>query len=150
MFAELQVFWYIFFFTSALTEGLAPRTLCYNRATSMERAGDFLGRVVRRLDRPDAALAWLTSSWPTVVGKTLAAHTRPVRCQGGCLEVSADGKGWRKQLESMKREFCARVNEAWGGNLVREIKFVAAKPGPKRVPREFDNEHTPFVRRRKG
>jgi hypothetical protein len=49
----------------------------------------------------------------------------------------------------MKREFRARVNEAWGANLIREIRFVAAKPGPKRVPREFDNEHTPFVRRRK-
>ncbi|HVB57272.1 MAG TPA: DUF721 domain-containing protein [Candidatus Acidoferrales bacterium] len=115
----------------------------------MEKAGEFLGRVVRRLERPEAALAWLTSSWAAVVGKTLAAHTRPVRCESGCLEVSADGKAWRKQLESMKSEFCARVNQAWGGNLVHEIKFVAAKPGPKRVSREMDNEHTPFVRRRK-
>ena len=116
----------------------------------MDRAGEILGKVLRRMDRPEAALAWLTSSWPTIVGRTLAAHTRPVRCQAGCLEVAADGKGWRKQLESMKHEFCTRVNQAWGGNLVREIKFVAAKPGPKRVPREFDNEHTPFIRKRRG
>jgi len=129
---------------------LAFRGLCYNRAISMERAGEFLGKVVRKLDRPEASLAWLIGSWATVVGKTLAAHTRPVRYNAGCLEVAADGKGWRKQLESMKSEFRARVNEAWGGNLIREIKFVAAKPGPKRVPRELDNKHTPFVRRRKG
>ena len=116
----------------------------------MERAGEFLGKVVRKLERPEASIAWLTGSWTTVVGKTLAAHTRPVRYHAGCLEVAADGKGWRKQLESMKSEFRARVNEAWGGNLIREIKFVAAKPGPKRVSREMDNEHTPFVRRRKG
>ncbi len=123
--------------------------LCYNLAISMERAGEFLGKVVRKLERPEASLAWLKGSWSTIVGKTLAAHTRPIRFENGCLEVAADGKGWRKQLEGMKREFCARVNEAWGKNLIREIKFVAAKPGPK-VSREFDNEHTPFVRRRKG
>jgi len=116
----------------------------------MERAGEFLGNVVRKFRRPEVSLAWLSGSWATIVGKTLAAHTRPIRYQDGCLEVAADGKGWRMQLESMKREFCGRVNQAWGENLVREIKFVAAKPGPKRVPREFDNEHTPFVRRRKG
>ena len=50
----------------------------------------------------------------------------------------------------MKPEFSARVNQAWGGRLVREIKFVAAKPGPKRIPRELDNEHTPFIRKRRG
>lgn len=116
----------------------------------MDRAGEILGKVARRINRPEAALAWLTSSWTTIVGKTLAAHTRPVRCHNGCLEVAADGKGWRKQLEEMKREFSSRVNQAWGGNLVREIKFVAAKPGPKRVPREQDNEHTPFIRKRRG
>ena len=109
-----------------------------------------LEKVVRQIERSEGALAWLTSSWTTIVGKTLAAHTRPVRCREGYLEVAADGKGWRKQLESMKREFCARVNQTWGKNLIREIKFIAAKPGLKRVPRELDNEHTPFVRKRKG
>jgi predicted nucleic acid-binding Zn ribbon protein len=98
--------------------------------------------------RPEAALAWLTSAWPSVVGSTLAAHTRPVRCGSGCLEVSADGKAWQKQLEAMKGEFCAQVNCSWGGNLVREVKFVA-KPGPH-VSHELDNNHLPFVRRRRG
>ena len=102
------------------------------------------------MKRPEAALAWLTSAWPTVVGKTLAAHTRPVRCGSGCLEISADGKAWQKQLEAMQSEFCAQVNCSWGGNLVREVKFVAARPGPRNVSRELDNNHTPFVRRRRS
>lgn len=116
----------------------------------MGRAEEVLGRVVRRIERSKTALAWLTRSWSTIVGKTLAAHTRPVRFQGGYLEVASDGKGWRKQLGSMKQEFRARVNQSWGGNLIREIKFVAAKPGPRRLPRELDNEPAPFVRKRKG
>ena len=115
----------------------------------MTKTEEILGKVVRR-KTSEAALAWLTRSWSTIVGKTLAGHTRPVRCQGGYLEVASDGKGWRKQLGSMKREFSGRVNQAWGGNLIREIKFVAAKSGPRRLPRELDNEPAPFVRKREG
>jgi|HubBroStandDraft_1064217.scaffolds.fasta_scaffold03435_9 predicted nucleic acid-binding Zn ribbon protein len=114
----------------------------------MNKASDFLGRVVRRLDHPEAVLAWLSSSWPQIVGKALAAHTRPLRCEKGRLEISADAKAWQKQLEQMNKDFCARINQAWGGNLIREVKFVAKKPGPKRIPYELDNEHTPFVRRK--
>jgi predicted nucleic acid-binding Zn ribbon protein len=114
----------------------------------MERAGKFMGSALRRLKKPEAALAWLASSWPSIVGRTLAAHTRPIRCESGRLEVAADSKAWQKQLECMKAEFCARVNQAWSGNLVREVKFVT-KPGPKRISREADNDHTPFIRRRK-
>ncbi len=114
----------------------------------MERAGEFLGRVVRRLDRPEAAIAWLAGAWPSIVGKSLAAHTRPMQCRAGCLEIAADAKAWRTQLEPLAREFCGRINQAWGANLVRELRFVAAKPGRERVPRELDNEHTPFLRRK--
>jgi predicted nucleic acid-binding Zn ribbon protein len=116
----------------------------------MERAGNFLGGMLRQLKRPEAAVAWLSGVWPSVVGKTLARHTRPVRCHKGCLEVAADGKAWRKQLEEMKDEFCTQVNKAWGSALVREVKFVPAKPGPQHISHELNNEHTPFIRRRKA
>jgi predicted nucleic acid-binding Zn ribbon protein len=134
----------------------------------MNKAGDLLGCVARKLNRPEAALAWLASAWPHIVGKTLAAHTRPVQCEKGCLVVEADAK-WHKQLQHMTRDFCVRINEAWGRTLIREVKFMAAKriaaidrarsngdasaarsgkPGPKRLPYELDNEHTPFIRRK--
>jgi predicted nucleic acid-binding Zn ribbon protein len=126
----------------------------------MHKAGDLLGGAVRRMKRPEATIAWLSSSWPSIVGKMLASHTRPLRCENGCLEVAADRKDWKNQLEPMTREFCERINQAWGGKLVREVKFVAtprsisksnngAKPGPKQAVRETDNEHLPFIRRRK-
>lgn len=130
----------------------------------MERAGNFLGRTLRHLDRPEAALSWLSAAWPQIVGTALAAHTRPLRCDQGCLEISADGKAWKKELEELKPHFCARINQAWGDTLVREVKFVAARaaaaaagaatnnfsgPAPRRLPRELDNDHTPFIRRKK-
>jgi|ERR1039458_131592 predicted nucleic acid-binding Zn ribbon protein len=126
----------------------------------MKRAGEFLGKVLGSLDRPEAGLAWLSSTWPTIVGNALAAHTRPVRCGGKCLELSADGKAWQQQLEGMRRELCDRINQAWGGSLVREVKFVAhthaigipgsASPGPARMSHEINNEHIPFIRRRRA
>jgi predicted nucleic acid-binding Zn ribbon protein len=112
----------------------------------MDQAGNFLGGMLRQLKRPEAAVAWLSGVWPQVVGRTIAAHTRPVRCTAGCLEVATDGKPWRVQLETMQKEFCAQVNRNWGGTLVREVKFVAAS---RHISHEFDNDHTPFVRRRK-
>jgi len=114
----------------------------------MERAGEILGKVARRLGRPEAALAWLQSSWPTVVGRSLATHTRPVRCENARLELAVDIKAWLQQLEPMHDEICARINRSWGGTLIREVKFIA-KPGPHKLSREADNEHTPFIRRRR-
>jgi predicted nucleic acid-binding Zn ribbon protein len=114
----------------------------------MERAGDFLGGMLRQMKRPEAAVAWLAGVWPAVVGSTIAAHTRPVKCVAGRLEVATDGKSWQTQLETMSAEFCAQVNRNWGGNLVREIRFVPATRSGH-ISHEFNNDHTPFVRRRK-
>ena len=116
----------------------------------MDKAGEVLGKVVRRFDRPEATLAWLSGVWPSITGESLAAHTQPIRFDGGMLEVAADAKAWQQQIESMKRELRDRVNRAWGGNLISDVEFVTAKPGPKGASREADNEHTPFIRRRRA
>lgn len=130
----------------------------------MERAADLLGRVARKISRPEAPIAWLASCWPRIVGKTIATHAQPVRCQGGYLEISADGKVWQGQLQDMSRDLRDQINRAWGGQLVRELKFTTAaprsgrvlgssesteRPARRSVPYELDNDHTPFVRRRK-
>jgi predicted nucleic acid-binding Zn ribbon protein len=129
----------------------------------MDKAADLLGRVARRLRRPEAPIVWLASSWPRIVGRTVAAHTRPVRCQDGCLEIDADAKVWQRQLESMALDFCSQINRAWGSALVREVKFATAanrcagasgsapagSPARRTTPYELDNDHLPFIRRRK-
>ena len=115
----------------------------------MERANEILGKALRQLELPEAALAWLTSAWPSIVGTALAAHVRPLRCVCGCLDLAADGIAWQQQLTSMRREVASRINRAWGASLVNEVRFTAAKPGPeRRLRREFDNEYSPFIRRR--
>jgi len=115
----------------------------------MQKAGQILGSALRQLNRPEAAIAWLKSAWPGIVGPALAAHTRPVRSVNGRLELLADSKAWQQQLESMQRELCNRVNQSWGAKLVREVAFLEARPESARLPREIDNGHTPFIRRRR-
>ena len=110
----------------------------------MQRAGEILGLAVKRLGKPEAAMAWLEAVWPVVVGKGMAAHTRPIRCANGALEVSAKSKDWLSQIEGMAGEFCNQINRAWGGTLVREVQFRLTQ-GP-RISKELDGEHTPFVR----
>ena len=120
----------------------------------MERAGQFLGSVLRRLRDANAAIAWLRSVWPQVVGKTLAAHIDPITCENGRLEVAADSEEWARQIRSMERELCAQINCAWGGDLVRDIRLVQSDhelgvtPPKRHFPHEFDNQHVPFIRRR--
>lgn len=114
----------------------------------MNRAGDFLGNVIRRINRPEATLAWLESAWPSVVGPHLASHTRPLRCAGDRLELSADSKAWHTQLSSMESDLRARINAAWGGTLIRRLTFVLAGAESRAVAPEIDNSHTPFIRRR--
>ena len=115
----------------------------------MERAGEILGRVLRRLERPEATLAWLSSAWPSIVGTSLAMHARPVRCTSGCLELAADAAAWQQQLQTMSHEVCGRINRAWGARLVREVKFVPDDRRVNRPRREAHNEHIPFIRRRR-
>jgi predicted nucleic acid-binding Zn ribbon protein len=116
----------------------------------MNRAGDFLGNVIRRINHPDATLAWLESAWVSVVGPQLASHTRPLRCVNHRLELSAD-RAWQSQLSSMEADLRARINAAWGDTLVRELKFVrsATRSASPALRRELDNSYTPFIRRRR-
>lgn len=112
----------------------------------MERVGEILGRAMRRIPRREAPLAWLSAAWPSIVGQRLAARTSPVSCSEGTLEVAVGGKEWQRELSEMKEEFCRRVNQSWGGTLVREVRFVPGKGSAGRVRHELDNDHTPFVR----
>ena len=98
------------------------------------------------MKRPEATIMWLSAVWPSVVGSTLAAHTSPVRCMHGRLEIRADGKPWQRQIEGLSDEFRANVNKAWGSTLVREVKFVVTQAELRHISKELDNNHTPFVR----
>jgi hypothetical protein len=115
----------------------------------MKRIGEFLAPALRQTVARQSPFTWLAEAWPAIVGRRIAAHTQPSRLSGGVLDVAVKNKSWRNELEDMTGEFRTRINSAWSGNLVREIRFSAANNGP-RLRHEFDNDYTPFVRGKRG
>ena len=68
-----------------------------------------------------------------VVGPKVAARARAVRLFGATLIVETVAQDWRKQLARMTHEFVARLNDAAGKDVVRDVEFrvvVGAKPRP--------------------
>ncbi len=103
----------------------------------MQRAGESLWAVLRRLPRPKNTAEWLAAVWPVVVGQRLAAHTRPLAFAEGVLEVGVGESEWQAQLEGMTGELRAQVNTWWGCALVREVRFVPGKAGASSLRRSL-------------
>lgn len=114
----------------------------------MKLLAEILAPSLRRAARRGSPMSWLAGAWPAIVGARLGERTRPQWLADGVLQVLVTGKDWRAQLEAVAKEFAERVNEAWGGLLVRQVQFAVARPAGPRLPRSLDNEHTPFVRTR--
>jgi predicted nucleic acid-binding Zn ribbon protein len=112
----------------------------------MERADKILRTALQRMKDPDAARTWLDASWMSLVGKPIAAHTRPASLRKGIIEIEADSKQWKSQVEAMNSLLCERINHAWGGSLVHRIRIELVTRRGRRIPYAEDNTHTPFVR----
>ena len=112
----------------------------------MKPIAEILAPALRQAARRGSAMSWLAGAWPAIVGARLGERTRPQRLADGVLDVAVNGKEWRAELEGVATEFAGRVNAAWGGSLVRLVRFAAARPAGRRLPPSLDNEHTPFVR----
>lgn len=113
----------------------------------MERVGDFLGAALHRMRDRKASAAWLRALWPSLIGETMAAHLRLVSCSGATLHIETDSREWKSQAETMSEQLRNRVNQAWGGVLVRELRIEMARSA-SRLPYEIDNDHVPFLRKR--
>lgn len=100
----------------------------------MEHASKTVWAALRRIAKPERPLDLLVAVWPLMVGSRLAAHTRPVGWNGARLDVSVDDGPWQAQLERLSRPIRAKVNTWWGGNLVREVRFVASKRKRRTAP----------------
>lgn len=72
--------------------------------------------------------------WEQVVGKQIAAKARPSRFQDGVLTLVVISAPWMQQLNFMKRDIVARLNERLGEQLVREIFLKAGRPSAAERP----------------
>lgn len=65
--------------------------------------------------------------WDEVVGPQIAARARPERIRDGVLEVCVDQPVWMQQLQLLKPQILARLNERLGDSPLREIYLRRGK-----------------------
>lgn len=76
------------------------------------------------------------SLWGEIVGD-IARHARPRRFQGDVLFVATASSAWSSELAFMQTSILAKINQALGGQYIREVRFSehlwgAEEAGPGR------------------
>jgi len=84
-----------------------------------------LPAVLKQAGTRHETLATLQQIWPRLVGRTLAAHTRPVGLRGGRLTVQADRPGDSFLLSYQQTPLLKRIQAAT--NI--PVEALAIRPG---------------------
>lgn len=86
--------------------------------------GDIIDKAIKnyRIESDDE-LSHVWSLWNGLVGEAIAKNAQPAAFKGKLLLVHVTSSTWMHQLQFMKEEIKAKVNNALGKNLIKEIKF---------------------------
>jgi predicted nucleic acid-binding Zn ribbon protein len=79
-----------------------------------------------------AAMGSVFGRWAEIVGKDLAAHTRPDNFADGELAVTADSTAWATQVRLLAPELIRRLNAELGDGTVRRVKLRGPAPPRRR------------------
>jgi len=119
----------------------ATRRRGYSGAGPDPRDPQPFGAILERLvkargwGRP-AAEATVFGAWERVVGPDIAAHSRPVKLEGGELTVEAESTAWATQLRMLAGTLLVRIAAAVGHNVVTRLRVHGpAAPSWSRGPR---------------
>ncbi len=74
--------------------------------------------------------------WESAVGSRIASHAQPSAFRDGTLTLAVDSAPWMQQLNYLKRELIAKVNEQLGEEMVKDLylkagRVTAAAPKPQ-------------------
>jgi hypothetical protein len=93
----------------------------------VERVGTVLGELDRGTNlHQRLAEAQAFGNWSGIVGRELAARTRPLRLADGRLFVLAPGAALRQELTFHQRTILQRFNELAGQRIARTVVFLEA------------------------
>ena len=90
-----------------------------------ERIDSLIPGVLRQLERQQSALQDVQERWARLVGKRLAAHTKPVSLRRGRLTVHAERPGDGFALSYAKAELLERLRASTQG----KIEEIVIRPG---------------------
>jgi predicted nucleic acid-binding Zn ribbon protein len=92
----------------------APRPI----ATALE---SFTGTLA-----PTSTLARVQEIWECTAGPAVAAEARPTAERDGVLTVTCAAAVWAQELNLMGAELIPRLNDALGGERIRELRCRTA------------------------
>ena len=61
--------------------------------------------------------------WEKAVGDTIAQQAQPAFMRGGVLFVKCASSAWMQQLQFMKGQICAQLNQLLGKEVIKDIRF---------------------------
>ena len=87
--------------------------------------GRIIGPLLKSVERQEQAPGnALIGDWEAVVGKAVAAHTRPGRIANGDLTVYVDSSVWLSELQRYaQRELLANLQKACGAGAIRRVRL---------------------------
>jgi predicted nucleic acid-binding Zn ribbon protein len=75
---------------------------------------------------PQTPLSKIKRAWPEVVGKPMAAHSKPAQLKGSLLTVECSGSVYAQELELQSRRVLTKLAEELSAQVVEKIRFVVA------------------------
>jgi predicted nucleic acid-binding Zn ribbon protein len=91
----------------------------------MKNLSTFLPGFLRHIASDSGvALIFLQQLWPQIVGKELAANSRPLRLGKKKLLVAVPSEIWQNELTGLKPTFLSKINDYWQLSLVERITFT--------------------------
>ncbi len=81
------------------------------RKNGSQSIGSVIHGVLKRAQQQHGALFDIQQGWPSIVGKGLAAHTKPVSVRNGRLTVHVDRPGDNFTLSYQRTQVLERVRE---------------------------------------
>lgn len=108
--------------------GRDPRAMDANVAAFLRRMGW----------TENIEVAAVTARWREVIGDQIADHCEPVTFEEGVLLLRASSSAWATQLQLMSGQVRHRLNEEFGREVVKELRFIGPSDrhwvkGPRRV-----------------
>jgi predicted nucleic acid-binding Zn ribbon protein len=86
------------------------------------KLGDVLAKLMKaRGWQKPAAEATVFGSWEKVVGPDVAAHSRPIKLEGGELTIEAESTAWATQLRMLAGTILPRIAGVVGHNVVTKL-----------------------------
>ena len=87
-----------------------------------------LDRVLAGLGAPTASgVSTVFDRWDEVVGEAMAARTRPLRLEGGCLVLGVDEPATATHVRYLEPELLARLAELLGESRITAISLRVGK-----------------------